>query len=118
MARISKSKEVKVEPQELPALTIDEREDQLIALAMGLAEERLRDKTASNDLVRSIIQYGSTRARLEKEKIKRENDLLVAKVKAIESAREISEMYDAAIKAMRSYSGEDSSDDEEDSDIF
>lgn len=89
-----------------PADTQEGREDQLAALAFNLAEQRLRDGTASNTLIEKVMQNGSRKARLEIEKLQRENELLIAKVKAIESAARIEELYSHAIKAMRIYSGE------------
>lgn len=98
-----------------PALTLEGRDDQLAALAYNLAEERLRAGTASNTLIEKVMQNGSRKYRLELEKLQRENELLVAKVKAIESASRIEELYSEAIKAMRLYSGEITDEDSEDS---
>lgn len=89
-----------------PALTLEQREDQLAALAYNLAEKRLREGTASNSLIEKFIDRGSTKAKLENEKLKRENELLVAKVKAIESSEDIKGLYLDAMKAMKEYSGE------------
>lgn len=89
-----------------PALTVEGRDDQLAALAYNLAEQRLRDGTASNSLIERVMQYGSAKARLEREKLARENDLLVAKVEALKSAAKIEELYSQAMRAMKEYSGE------------
>ena len=51
-----------------PAITPQDREDQLIALAVDLAEQRLRDGTASNQLIAEIMKLGTTKERLQKEK--------------------------------------------------
>jgi len=102
-----------------PAMTLEGRDDQLAALAYNLAEERLRDGTASNTLIEKVMQNGSRKYRLELEKLQRENELLVAKVKAIESAAKIEELYSEAIKAMRLYSGEiDDESSEDNQDIY
>ena len=98
-----------------PAMTPEGRDDQLAALAYNLAEERLRDGTASNTLIEKVMQNGSRKYRLELEKLQRENELLVAKVKAIESAARIEELYSEAIRAMRLYSGEIDDESSEDS---
>lgn len=103
MPRLAKVKDTEQSKRSAPALTVDEEEDELVALAVGLAKERLLDKSASNDLVRSIIQFGTVRARLEKEKLRRETELLIAKADAIEQARATEAMFQEAVAAMKSY---------------
>lgn len=89
-----------------PALTPEARENQLVSLAMDLAEQQLIDGTASSQTITHFLKLGSEKEKLELEKIKRENELLKAKVGAIESAKEISKLYEEAIIAMKTYSGE------------
>lgn len=88
-----------------PALSPEARENQMIALAVDLAEHQLREGTASSQVICHFLKLGTTRAELEKEKIKRENKVLEAKAKAIESSEEMKVLYDNAIKAMRNYAG-------------
>ena len=104
MARIKRT-EMPVTRADPPALTIEDREDQLIALAMDLAEQRLRDGTASNQLIAEFVRHGTLRAQLEKEKLKRENEMLRVKAEAIEAQKHTDEIYKKALDAMRSYSG-------------
>ena len=89
-----------------PAVTPEDREDRLTSLAFDLAEKRLRDGSASNQLISVILRNGTVRERLEKEKLERENELLVAKVRAIESSSRIEALYKSALDAMRTYRGE------------
>ena len=100
---MSKSKNDK--PRPLPALDPEARENQLISLAVNLAEEKLRDGTASNQLIVHYLKLGSTKERLEKEKLEKENELLKAKTEALESAKKSEELYAEAIKAITRYSG-------------
>lgn len=88
-----------------PALSPEARENQMIALAVDLAEQQLRDGTASSQVITHFLKLGTTRAELEKEKLKRENKVLEAKAKAYESSEEIKSLYENALKAMRKYSG-------------
>ena len=88
-----------------PALTPEARETQLINLAVDLAEQQLLDGTASSQVITHFLKLGTTRAELEKEKLKRENELMAAKKKSIESSDEMKDMYEKAIKAMRNYAG-------------
>lgn len=107
--------------REPPALTVDGRFDQLVALAVDLAEERLRDKSASNQLVSEIIRYGSQKEKLMREKIQRETEMLKAKADALKAHETSIKMIEEAMKAMAEYTGTrddvgDYEDDEEDDD--
>jgi hypothetical protein len=88
-----------------PALTPEARENQMISLAVDLAEQQLRDGSASSQVITHFLKLGTTRAELEKEKLKKENQLMEAKTKAIESAEEMKKIAEDAIKAMRNYQG-------------
>lgn len=88
-----------------PAQTIEGRENQMIALAVDLAEEQLRNGTASSQIITHYLRLGTTRELLEKEKIETELKLTKAKTEALESAKHVEELYAKAIDAMRSYSG-------------
>ena len=94
-----------------PALTPEARENQLISLAVDLAEEQLRDKTASSQVITHFLKLGTTKAELEKEKLAKENELLRAKTESIESQKRIEELYAEALNAMRRYNGQGDSDD-------
>ena len=88
-----------------PALSPEARENQMISLAVDLAEQQLRDGTASSQVITHFLKLGTTRAELEKEKLKRENDLLEAKRESLQSMKRTEELMAEAIKAMRNYSG-------------
>lgn len=93
-----------------PALTPEAKENQMISLAMDLAEQQLRDGTASSQLITEFVKRGSDKARLENEKLRRENELLKARTEAMESAKEVEKLYKEALAAMRNYSGNGESD--------
>lgn len=95
-----------------PALSIEARENQLICLANDLAEQQLRDGTASSQVITHYLKQGTVKAQLELEKIKKENALLTAKTEALESSKRIEELYADAIKAMKSYSGHEGDSDD------
>lgn len=88
-----------------PALSPEAREMQMIGLAVDLAEQQLRDGTASSQVITHFLKLGTSRADLEKEKIRAEIEEKKAKTKAIESAEEIKVLYENAITAMKEYSG-------------
>lgn len=87
------------------ALTPESRENQMIALAMDLVEQRLLNGTASSQETTHFLKLGSIKAQLEKEKLAKENKLLDAKTNAVEKMETSKELYENAIKAMRNYSG-------------
>lgn len=96
-----------------PALSPEAKENQMISYAMDLAEEQLRNGTASSQVITHFLKLGSERERLERERLKEENKLLRAKTKALDDQKEIKVLYADALKAMRRYSGQgDETDDE------
>lgn len=88
-----------------PALNPDSRENQLISLAMDVAEQQMRDGTASPQTLNHFLRLGSSENRVKMRKLQREIDLLEAKKESLESTQRIEEMYADAMKAMRSYQG-------------
>lgn len=95
-----------------PALTPEARENQMISLAIDCAEQQLRDGTASSQVITHYLKLGSTKERLEKEKLERENELLRARTESLQSMKHIEELYTNALKAMQRYSGSGGIDDE------
>lgn len=98
-------------PKGRPALSPEARENQLIALAVDMAEEQLRNRTASSQVITHYLKLGSSTERLEQEKKKLENELTRAKTEAIRSAERIEALYAEALSAMRDYGGHGSNDD-------
>lgn len=94
-----------------PATTPEARENQLISLAVELAEKQLTEGNASAQVISHYLKLGSSRERLEQERLRHENELLQVKREAIESQKRVEEMYVEALNAMRSYSGQDPIDD-------
>lgn len=93
-----------------PGLTPESRENQLISLAIDLAEKQLREGTASSQVISHFLKLGSTTNMLEKETLKKNLDLITAKTEAIKSGKVIEELYTNALAAMRKYSGNNNSD--------
>ena len=102
------SRRINEEPKKTrrpPATTPEGRENQLIALAMDLTEKQMRDGTASSQIITHYLKLGSTRERIEQERLSQENELLRAKIEAMASAKRVEELYETALNAMRSYAG-------------
>lgn len=92
-------------PKRHPAATPEARENQMIALAVDLAEEQLRNGTASTAVITHYLKLGSSKEQLEKEYLAKRTDLIGAKTDSIRSAKEIEELYSNALDAMRIYNG-------------
>lgn len=97
--------EVSSDERERPAMSPESRENQLISLAVDLAEKQLRDGSASAQVITHYLKLGTTRASLEKTKLERENELLKAKTENLQGQKRTEEMFAEAIAAMKSYSG-------------
>jgi len=76
-----------------------------VALAVDRAEQQLRDGTASAQVITHYLKLGSTREKLEQERLRRENELLEAKREALASAARVEELISDALTAMRTYTG-------------
>lgn len=94
-----------------PALTPEARENQLISLAVDLAEQQLRDGTASSQVITHYLKLGSTKERIEKEILEKQKELISAKTENLKSMKKVEELYTNALNAMRTYSGQGEPDD-------
>lgn len=105
-------------PRLPPATTPEERENQLINLAVNLAEEQLANGTASAQVLSYYLKLGSSREKLEQERLAMEVELMEAKREQIESQARFEVLVEEALNAMRSYSGQDGSTTHHDYDTF
>lgn len=88
-----------------PAKGLEARENQLISLAVNLAEKQLAEGTASSQVITHYLKLGSSRDRIEKEILESKKELLTAKTEAIKSTQKSEELYQEAIEAMKLYGG-------------
>jgi hypothetical protein len=112
MPRVKKQSTSEPAKKMRPALTPEARENQMIALAEKLAEEQLRNGTASSQIITHYLKLATVREQLEKENLKEDIKLKKAKTDAIESAQKMEELYAEAIKAMSMYGGANANDEE------
>lgn len=97
-----------------PARTPEARENQLIRLATDLAEKKLRDGSASSQLITEFVKRGSTEDRIRRDILERQKDLITAKTEALKSQKRVEELYANALTAMKTYSGSDTDKEDED----
>lgn len=88
-----------------PATTPEARENQLISAAHDLAEKQIREGTASAQVITHFLKLGSSRERLEQDRLKNENSLTLTKITQIESQASIETLYRDALSAMSAYQG-------------
>lgn len=89
-----------------PATTPEGRENEMVSIAHDLAERQIREGTASSQVITHFLKLGSTRERLEQERLEHENELTRVKIEALESQKRVEELYKEALAAMRSYAGD------------
>lgn len=101
-----------------PALTPEAWENQLISKTMALAERQIDEGTASSQVMTHFLKLGSLKAKLELEKVKKENYLLEVKAEAIKSGESSRALMEEAIAAFKGYvvGGDDYNYDEYDED--
>lgn len=116
MANVRRTNSDKTVKDIRPALTPESRENQLISLAVDLAEKQLQEGTASSQVITHYLKLGSTKEKIEKEILEKQKELISAKTEALKSAKRIEELYTDAIKAMRSYSGQNDFSEDDDND--
>lgn len=95
-----------------PATSPEERENQLASAAYDLAEDQIENGTASSQVITHFLKMGSTRERLEQERMRHEVELMEVKKEQLEGQKRVEELYLNALEAMRGYSGLGQSDDD------
>lgn len=112
MAKVKKTSPSLAERPMRPALTPEARENQLISLATDLVEKRLREGTASSQETTHFLKLASTKARLEKQILEKQAELITAKTETLKSQRRVEELYTEAMKAFRNYNGQGDTDED------
>ena len=110
MAKVKAPSSSEPLPPMRPALTPEAREGQLISLAVDLVEKRLREGTASSQETTHFLKLATTKARIEKEILEKQKELIVAKTETLQSQKRSEEMFAEAIKAFKNYSGQEDDD--------
>jgi hypothetical protein len=86
-----------------PATTAKAREDEIVNKAINLAEKQIEEGTVSSQVLSHYVKLGSSRERLEQEKLQKENELLVVKKETMEAAQRLESLFEEAISAMQEY---------------
>jgi len=105
MAKVKTANSSKPSREIRPALTPEAREQQLISLAVDLVEKRLIEGTASSQETTHFLKLATTKARIEKDILEKQKELIEAKTENMRSQKRSEEMFEEAMKAFRGYSG-------------
>lgn len=87
-----------------PAATPEARENQMIALAVDLAERQLVEGTASAQVLTHYLKLGSSTEKLEQKKKEMEVELMEARKQQIASQQRLEMLFEDAMSAFRQYS--------------
>lgn len=105
MSKRSASSTKQASKKHRTASTPEGRENEMINLAIDLAEQQLMDGTASAQVITHFLKLGSTKEKIEKEIMEQQKQLMAAKTESIKSAKRVEELYVQALEAMKIYSG-------------
>lgn len=86
-----------------PASNPESREQQLINLAVDLAEKQLMDGTAAPSVINHYLKLGTTRERLERDILEKQSKLIDAKADSLTKEKESEQLTKDAIEAMKNY---------------
>lgn len=96
-----------ISTEERPDFTAAARERRLVGLAYDEAERRLKDGTASSEMVCHFLRVGSSKEYLEKQILEGKAELTKAKTEMFKAQQKSEEMFVEAMSAFRSYKGDD-----------
>ena len=106
MARTNSKQSSNTKRKIRPALDPEARENQLVSLAIDLAEQQLLEGTATSQVITHYLKLGSIKERIERDILSKQKELIEAKTSALKSSQRIEELYENALSAMREYKGE------------
>lgn len=104
-------KKTKTTKKRPPAMTPEAKENEMISLAINLAEKKLRDGTAPTQVIVHYLKLATEREQMELDMLEKKTQLIGAQIESLETSKHIEELYSNAIEAMRLYSGNKISDD-------
>lgn len=101
--KLVKQRKPREEREHRPASTPESREQQLVSLAVDLAEKQLRDGTASAAVMTHYLKIGTSREILERDILENQAAFIKAKAASISKDKDSDALAKAAIDALKSY---------------
>lgn len=102
--RKANKQEANVERHFPPAETQEGRENQLISLAMDLAEKQMLEGTASSQIITHFLELATEQEKRKNEVLEQQLKLMQAKTESLQSSKRIEELYADAMRAFTDYS--------------
>lgn len=99
-----------------PARTPEELESVLISKSLRLVEKQIDEGSVSSTVLSQYVKLGSSRERLEQERLGNENAVLRKKIETMEATIDIKNLMEAALLEFRGYTGEIVEDEEDEDD--
>ena len=96
---------------------IEAQENYLISLAYELAEKKLKDGTASSQIITTLLNMRTEKAELEKAKLQSDLEVANAKIENLKRQSSSEELMQRAIAAFKKYSGQDDEDEYDEEDV-
>lgn len=93
-----------------PAKTPEERESVLISKSLNLIERQIDDGTVSASVLVQYAKLGSSREKLEQERLVSDNAVLRKKLETMEAAIDVKNLMEDALNAFKGYSGQSTDD--------
>lgn len=88
------------------ALSPEAREQQLISLAIDLAEQQLMDGTASSQVITHYLKLGSSKEKKDQELAEADIALKKARIESLKREERIEELFKEALDSFKVYSGQ------------
>lgn len=89
-----------------PARTPEERESILISKSLNLIEKQIDDGSVSATVLTQYAKLGSSREKLEQERLFNENAVLRKKLQTMEATIDVKNLMEDALNAFKGYTGE------------
>lgn len=89
----------------IPPMGQEARENYLIGLAYNLAEKKLKDGTASSQIITTLLNMATQKTQLEIEKLRSDLRVADAKIANMEKQETSMDLYEKALAAFATYSG-------------
>lgn len=77
----------------------------LVAMSLDRIEQQIADGTVSSQVLTHYAKLGSSREKLEQERLRNENEVLRKKVETMEAAVDVKNLMQDALSAFKGYSG-------------
>lgn len=101
-----------------PAKTPEERESLLISKSLNLIEKQIDEGSISSTVLAIYAKSSTERDRLERDRLRNENEVLRKKVESMDAAIDVKNLMEEALGAFKGYSGRSTDPDDDEDDYY